>query len=98
MVEMGPGAWLSGLMPDAYLSLDKEAFFPNLRRSEYRVMSNETSVYNCIAHAAGKDDNWWWPAEADGVHWPEGVEKTNPWKPLFTLMRPKASGLRTTGS
>ena len=58
------------MMSDPYLSLDKEAFFPNLRRGEYQVTSLETSHYNCIAHAAGKDDNWWWPDVGTGIHWP----------------------------
>lgn len=57
-------------MPDPHLPLDREAFFPNLRRGEYQVTSLETSIYNCIAHAAGKDDNWWWPDEGTGIHWP----------------------------
>jgi hypothetical protein len=62
-------------MTDMYLSLDREATFPQLRRGEYRKTSCEDTHYNCIAHAAGKDDNWWWPVadEVEGVHWPAGV-------------------------
>ena len=56
------------------LSLEKEACFPNLRRDNYRITSAEDAIYNCIAHAAGCDDSWWWPlAGVDGVTWPEGV-------------------------
>jgi hypothetical protein len=62
-------------MPDMYLSFEREAYFPNLRRLEYRITSDETPVYNCIAHAAGKEDNWWWPVEVEGVYWPGGLNK-----------------------
>jgi hypothetical protein len=59
-------------MPPKYLPLDREAYFPNLQRGQYEVTSIETSEYNCIAHAAGKDDNWWWPAPPPS-YWPENV-------------------------
>jgi hypothetical protein len=55
--------------------LDKEAYFPLLQRDKYRVTSEETSEYNCIAHAAGRNDLPWWPVEAVGVDWPEGVDR-----------------------
>jgi hypothetical protein len=59
-----------------HLSLEKEANFPNLRRGNYRVTSEEDPVYNCIAHAAGRDDGWWWPVDGiDGVVWPGGLER-----------------------
>jgi hypothetical protein len=65
-------------MPDIYLSIDREAWFPKLRRGDYHVTSCETTRYNCIAHAAGKNDNWWWPVDVyvEGVHWPNGAEPT----------------------
>lgn len=53
-----------------FLSSDRESHFPNLRRGEYRVTSEETPRYNCIAHAAGKEDAWWWPEEFDVAYWP----------------------------
>jgi len=56
-----------------YLDFDKEAVFPNLRRGEYRVTSEEDFVYNCIAHAANRKDAWWWPDEGEGIAWPEQV-------------------------
>ena len=59
-------------MAPKYLPVDREAYFPNLQRGEYEVTSLETSEYNCIAHAAGKDDNWWWPA-APPAYWPQGL-------------------------
>lgn len=57
------------------LNIDKEAYFPNLRADLYRVTSLETSVYNCIAHAAGTNDQWWWPEDFEGVTWPDGIPK-----------------------
>jgi hypothetical protein len=65
-------------MAGPHLPFDREAVFPKLRRGDYRVTSDEDEKYNCIAHAAGRTDNWWWPtnAEIEGVHWPDGVEST----------------------
>ncbi len=59
------------------LTPEKEGEFPNLRREEYRVTSEEDWVYNCIAHAADKNDAWWWPEEEEieGVFWPEGIPR-----------------------
>jgi hypothetical protein len=61
-------------MPSKHLPIDREAYFPNLQRDQYEVTSNETATYNCIAHAAGKDDNWWWPAPSP-AYWPEGLAR-----------------------
>lgn len=59
-----------------YLSLEKEAAFPNLRRGEYEVTSVHNARYNCIAHAADRNDMPWWPpveGPVEGVYWPPGV-------------------------
>jgi hypothetical protein len=63
--------------PKRYLSDEREAPFPNLRKDAYEVTSDEDWVYNCIAHAAGKKDFPWWPMEqeTEGVFWPEGVPR-----------------------
>jgi hypothetical protein len=60
-----------------HLSPEKEALFPNLRREDYRVTSESDWRYNCIAHAAGKKDAPWWPADegTEGVFWPEGIAR-----------------------
>ncbi|MGH6736855.1 MAG: DUF7689 domain-containing protein [Acidobacteriota bacterium] len=63
-------------MAAKFLSVDKEARFPNLDRSDYQVTSDETADYNCIAHAAGKDDNWWWPDDPP-AYWPDGHDRTD---------------------
>jgi hypothetical protein len=61
-------------MPPKFLSVDKEARFPNLIRGEYEVTSAETVDYNCIAHAADKNDSWWWPDDPP-AYWPEGHDR-----------------------
>jgi len=60
-----------------HLISDKERYFPNLKREDYRVTSEGDWIYNCIAHAAGKSNAWWWPVEkdTDGVFWPLGVDR-----------------------
>lgn len=53
----------------------QEAFFPNLNRVEYRVTSDASTRYNCIAWAAGTDADWWWPdpdPDSD-TYWPAAV-------------------------
>lgn len=50
-----------------------EQDFPKLVIEGYRVTSNATREYNCIAWAAGVNDGWWDPAE--GYMWPEGAPR-----------------------
>lgn len=47
--------------------------FPKLNSDGYRVTSDATREYNCIAWAAGVNDHWWDPAE--GYVWPEGAPR-----------------------
>jgi hypothetical protein len=69
---MGPER---GLDPVRYLSPERERTFPNLRREDYCVSSEEDSSYNCIAFAAGiVNTRWWPPVDGDvveGVDWPK---------------------------
>jgi hypothetical protein len=37
------------------------ASFPSLASDGFEKTSDEDSVYNCIAWAAGDVDHWWWP-------------------------------------
>jgi hypothetical protein len=53
-----------------------EALFPGLTRKSYRVTSPATDVYNCIAWAAQRVSEWWWPFDAPGHFWPTGAAKT----------------------
>ena len=48
--------------------------FPALTATNHNVTSPPTDDYNCIAWAAGDDDEWWWPiGEPDEVYWPASV-------------------------
>ena len=50
-----------------------ESLFPDLVRTGYQITSPPDPVYNCIAHAAGVTDDWWWP-DPDGFdYWPPGI-------------------------
>jgi hypothetical protein len=42
----------------------------------YQVTSPGNDVYNCIAWAAGRVSEWWWPYDAPGHYWPAGAAKT----------------------
>jgi hypothetical protein len=50
-----------------------EDAFPALRGRPYRITSPRDQRYNCIAFAAGDDQNWWWPDAAGQDIWPSGV-------------------------
>jgi hypothetical protein len=42
--------------------------FPQLKANNFRITSRRTPLYNCIAWAVGKDDDWWeWRR---GYTWP----------------------------
>jgi hypothetical protein len=64
-------------MEPRYLAAEREAVFPNLRKGEYEVTSDEDWSYNCIAFAAVRTDLPWWPTAEDmeGVFWPAGVPR-----------------------
>ena len=49
----------------------KEGYWPNLNRGEYKVTSEETAQYNCIAWAIGDATLWWEPSSR--AYWPDGV-------------------------
>jgi hypothetical protein len=52
-----------------------EKLFPGLSGKRYQVTSPANDLYNCIAWAAGKTSEWWWPYDAPGNYWPAGVAK-----------------------
>ena len=53
-----------------------EQTFPKLASSRYRVTSDQTEDYNCIAWAAGQTDVRWWPAPPlSGYYWPAGIPR-----------------------
>ena len=51
------------------------AVFPNLAREDFEIVEEPSSRYNCIAYAAGRADDWWWP---DGInYWPPWATLTD---------------------
>lgn len=49
-----------------------ESLFSNLKQSQYKITSEESRWYNCVAFAAGETHRWWWPI---GAYWPEQVPR-----------------------
>ncbi|MDA1015302.1 MAG: hypothetical protein O3A00_12735 [Planctomycetota bacterium] len=53
-----------------------EQAFPGLRDQYYKITSPINQNYNCIAFAAGDDQNWWWPDDDGLDYWPTDVERS----------------------
>jgi hypothetical protein len=49
---------------------EAEVAFPNLRKEGYRRTSEKDPDCNCIAYAAGRADQKWWPTDDEGYYWP----------------------------
>jgi hypothetical protein len=49
--------------------------FPNLAQEGYTTVSPATRIYNCIAWAAGRQDQWWWPDPGNFYFCPSGVPR-----------------------
>ena len=47
-----------------------ETKFPKLRNTSYDVTSPRSEEYNCIAWAAGIDNQFWWPIKSTDAFWP----------------------------
>ena len=60
-----------------------EKIFPNLGSTPYKITSDEAVIYNCIAWAAGKSNQYWWPRR--GYFWPknEKVESVDSFVEVF---------------
>ena len=50
--------------------MELKRLFPGLDGSAYDVTSPSTALYNCIAWAAQRDDQWWWPDAMGQYYWP----------------------------
>ena len=48
--------------------------FPNLKAGCFRIASQPTLQYNCIAWAAGTNERWWEPLR--WAYWPPGLVKS----------------------
>ena len=49
------------------------SIFPNLQN--YRICSDPTINYNCIAWAAGDTEKWWWPDIQNLKYWPPNIPR-----------------------
>ena len=47
-----------------------ECLFPNLKDSNYKIISPKTIEYNCIAWACGDIHRIWWPDPLNIGYWP----------------------------
>jgi hypothetical protein len=56
--------------PERQAREDIEKAFPGLMHVPYQVTSEFDERYNCIAHAAGDNRNWWQPDEYSFDFWP----------------------------
>src|SRR5437773_1217674 len=57
--------------------------FPNALPDTFKCASDRTdnlphNGYNCIAWAAGKTDNWWWPIDDPSAFWPIPIDPLDP--------------------
>jgi hypothetical protein len=54
--------------------------FPGLARAVSSITREGSRRYNCIAHAAGDNQHWWWPVPpgVQEVVWPAGVAREEP--------------------
>ena len=52
-----------------------EALFPNLKDSNYKIISPRDIDYNCIAWAAGDCETLWWPDPLNIGYWPDEVPR-----------------------
>ncbi|MDR3678267.1 MAG: hypothetical protein P4N24_22495 [Acidobacteriota bacterium] len=52
------------------------AELPNLTAQTCVETSPTSTLYNCIAWAAGDPKRWWWPVNRRGIsYWPQGVPR-----------------------
>lgn len=40
-----------------------KGYFENLKDDDFELTSPVDAKYNCIAHAAGENDRWWWAVD-----------------------------------
>ena len=52
-----------------------EQVFRGLAGKDFSVTSAADAHYNCIAWAAGVNDDWWWPGDPGRTHWPASVPR-----------------------
>jgi hypothetical protein len=61
-------------VPKSFENLAKAGFDP-IRDCTSDSTDGLPVTYNCIAWAAGRKNEWWWPIEEAGYTWPDGLSK-----------------------
>lgn len=51
--------------------------FPDLDRKQLKITSPETSLYNCVAFAAGETTAWWEPDPLKYCYWPRSAPRSH---------------------
>jgi hypothetical protein len=52
-----------------------ELIFPDLAAAGYSPKSEKSTIYNCIAYAAGEETRKWEGYREAGYYWPEGAKE-----------------------
>jgi len=63
-------AWVTGV----FENIDKSGFDPIVDCTSDRTRG-QRYPYNCIAWAAGRNNQWWWPSNKGGYTWPTQLLK-----------------------
>ena len=61
---------------------------PGLDDSSYKITSDKTDHYNCVAWAVGEDDRWWSHDLGDDYFWPDEAprrESADAYRAMFAL-------------
>ena len=49
--------------------------FHGLAKGVYEIKSQRSNKYNCIAWAAGEDNQKWWPGVGPHAYWPDDISE-----------------------
>ena len=64
-----------------------KSIFPALENEGYEITSAASIRYNCVAWAAGDDDNWWYPDPNGFLYWPSRALREWSTKGLIAVFR-----------
>lgn len=56
-------------------AIDLEESYPLLKKTKYKITSDESIAYNCVAWIFNDQDNWWSPVQDIGYFWPIKVSE-----------------------
>ena len=85
-------------MPNWSISRSLLIYFPHLNSSNHRITSPKSGDYNCVAWAAGIDDQQIWPDGAEDVSgevvWPDDVRNDESAEAFIAWGGPQSSSPR----